>query len=126
MVTKDEIKIKLIDYIIDKKLSKWNVQKPNIENELVEIPLPLDGDILLEEDIDEHGRVKGWYTMPVDGLVSLLNRRDNPLTREDGLPEEDKISNLGKRLKDLTAEEFEENSGIKYHLDKWRSEGVDI
>ena len=125
MVTKDEIKTKLVEHIIDKTKTKWNEKKPNIENKLVSVSSALDGDVLLEEDVDEHGRVKGWITIPLDGLVSLLERRDNPSIREEGLSE-DEIRTMDVSLKDLTATEFEEHTGIKRYMDKWRSKGIDI
>jgi hypothetical protein len=121
---KMSIKEKLKEHIIDKKVAKWNIKMVNVDGEEVEVPHTLEGEILLDTDIDETGRVKGWITIPVEGIESIMNRRDNPMLRNDELADNPKFN--GRNMRNLSPSEFEELTGHKKWLDKWRKEGIEI
>jgi len=103
-MTKEQLKAKLIKYIIDKTKSEWKVKKKNIDNQEIEIPDHLHGEILLEEHLDEQGRVKGWITVNVDSLHKIIQD----------------IKDSSKS--DITAKTTE----YKKYFDKWKKEGIDI
>ena len=99
-----QLKERLAKYIIDKTKPQWKVKKKNINNQLVEIPNHLDGEVLLEEHTDEQGRVKGWITVSLDALAKIITD-----------------------IKDSTKSDItEESTGYKKYFDKWRKEGIKI
>jgi len=108
-ITEEELKTKLKDYIITR------AKYPHIHPSL-------DGEILLEEHRDEIGNLKGVITIRPEELAGILNMRDDPSLRPDIVIEMGKFK--GRRLRDLTADEFEENSGHKKYLDRWRADGI--
>ena len=63
---------KLKKYLIDKSKPEWRYKRRNISGREVEIPDSLNGEILLEEVIDEKGRCRGWITVHPDALEELF------------------------------------------------------
>lgn len=103
-MTKKQLKQKLAKHIIDKTKPQWRQKKKNIDNQEVEIPNHLHNEVLLEEHLDEHGRVKGWVTVSLDALHKIIQD-----IKDSSKP-------------DIT----EESTGYKKYLEKWRKEGIDI
>jgi len=118
-----DLKTKLSKYIIDKSKPEWRVKKPCWDGIEREIPDSLNGEVLLEEHTED-GKVKGWITVSVENLANILNMRDNPLLRPDVTVDFGKFK--GRRLRDLSAGEFEGLTGYKKYFDKWRGEGVSV
>ncbi len=119
-----DVRRKLSKYIIDKSNKKWKAKKLTPSGRLVEIPDTLNGYILIEEVKDEHGHILGWITIHPDELAEIISKRDNPSLREDVEVLHPKYK--GKKLRELTKEEYEEATGWKRHFDRWRKEGIDI
>lgn len=94
----------LKDKIIDTSKPEWNKKKKNIDNQDVVIPKSLNGEILLEEDTDEKGRIKGWLTISPENLEKVLTDIADP------------------SKPDIT----EETTGLKKYIDKWENEGIKI
>lgn len=116
-------------YMIDKSKPEWRRKYVTHDGREVEIPESLNGQILLEEHYDERGRLKGWITISPQDLLKILEMRDNPLKRPDVtltnlLPSLSKLE--GKRMRELTRDEFEEFTGHKKYFDRWRREGLTI
>jgi len=130
---------KLVDHIVSKldgegnlKVgSKWNEKAINHDGkEIDEFAPGLEGEIHLETDYDEQGRIKGWLTIPVEDLEAHLGRRDTPNLRVDKIigAKEGHVPGkfLGQNLRNLSPLEWEEHTGHKRWMDKWRQEGIDI
>lgn len=86
------------------------------------IPSELDGEILLEEHVVE-GVVLGYITVSIENLVKILDMRDNASLRANVDVD---FKGVKRNLRDLSASEFEEFTGYKKYLDKWRAEGIRI
>lgn len=115
---------KLKNKIVDKSKPEWKKLVLDVDGREVEIPGSLNGEILLEVDVGEKGRVKGWYSINPDTLQRILKMRDVPVERPDEVILDGKF--VGRNLRSLSPAEFEELSGHKKYLDKWRAEGIDI
>ena len=103
-MNKRELQEKLKSFIIDKKQSKWRQKRINILGQEVEIPDWMNGYILLKEDTDDQGRVKGWIVIDLDSFVQIINDIADP------------------NKPNIT----EESTGYKKYLDEWRKKGIDI
>ena len=55
-------------YIIDVAMGEFN-----------ELPLSLDGEVLLEKTLDNNGNVSGFITCTVDRIMSLKGKTDEEL-----------------------------------------------
>lgn len=44
-----------------------------------DIPLTLDGEVLLERTLDNNGNISGYLTIPVDKIMSLKGKTDAEL-----------------------------------------------
>ena len=127
-MNENEVRSLLVKHIIDKSKSEWKIKKPNSDGIKVEIPDGLNGEILLEEDIRD-GKIRGWTTITVENLASILTARDDPSKRPDGvIPDKPNIPAQcrGKTFREITSAEYEECGGHKGSLDKWRAEGIAI
>jgi hypothetical protein len=113
----------LSKYVIDKSKPEWRVKKMCWDGVVREIPDVLNGEILLEEHVED-GLVKGWVTVTPEDLANILNARDNPMLRPNIIIPFGK--HKGRDLRTLTREEFEEVTGYKKYFDKWRAEGINI
>jgi hypothetical protein len=118
-----DLKVKLAKYIIDKSKPEWRVKKLCWDGVEREIPDGLTGEIFLEEHVED-GRVKGWITVSVENLANVLAMCDNPLLRPDVTVDFGKFK--GRKLRDLTKDEFEEHTGYKKYFSKWRAEGITV
>ena len=49
--------------------------------EFKEIPISLDGEVLLERTLDSNGNVSGYLTITVDKIMSLNGRSDEELNQ---------------------------------------------
>ena len=49
--------------------------------EFKEIPISLDGEVLLERTLDSNGNISGYLTIPVDKIMSLNGRSDEELNQ---------------------------------------------
>lgn len=96
----EDLKAKLAKYVINR------AKYPHV-------PASLDGEILLEEDRDKEGNLKGVITISAKALANVLAMRDDPAKRPE-------------RLKGKTKDEFERVTGHKKYLDKWKAEGIDF
>jgi len=102
MVSERDLVTKLAKYIISREAYP-------------EIPPSLDGEILLEEDRTEDGRLRGVISVSVEAFLDLPD-----------------VANPGKKRRDrprFTYEEMvacdpEDTQGYKKYLDKWRAEGL--
>jgi hypothetical protein len=122
LVSIDEVKGKLSKYIIDKSKEEWKRKRLCWDGDENEIPESLNGEILLEEHIED-GKVKGYITIAPELLVNILNLRDDATIR----PDEEVVHNgLNRRLKELTKDEFEDVTGYKKYFQRWRREGIKI
>jgi hypothetical protein len=110
-------------YVIDKSKPEWRVKKLCWDGVEREIPDSLNGEILLEEHVED-GKVKGWITVSPEALAEVLNMRDNPTLRPDVVIAEGRFR--GRNLRTLTRDEFEEVTGYKRYFDRWRREGIRI
>jgi hypothetical protein len=119
----DIIKTLLSKYVIDKTKPEWKIKKLCWDGIEREIPDSLNGEILLEEHIED-GKVKGWITIDPNDLANILNMRDNPSLRPNITIPDGKYK--GRNLQTLTKDEFEDITGHKKYLDKWRKEGINI
>jgi len=88
--------------------------------------------IILEEDVviardPETGFPVDTYSIYVTtkNLLNIIARRDKPELRPDIVLEEPKEFK-GRKLRDLTKEEFEEQTGYKKYFDEWRRKGIEI
>jgi hypothetical protein len=113
----------LSKYVIDRSKPEWRVRKPCWDGVEREIPDSLNGEILLEEHVED-GRVKGWITVSPGALAEVLNMRDNPTLRPDVVIAEGRFK--GRNLRTLARGEFEELTGYKKYFDRWRREGINI
>jgi hypothetical protein len=118
----DELRVKLEKYVIDKSKPEWRVKKLCWDNVEREIPHSLNGEVLLEEHVED-GKVKGWITTTIENLAKIIDMRDNPSKRPD---EEVSFRGARRRLGELSKYEFEEYLGYRKYFDKWRNEGVNI
>lgn len=57
-------------YIIDVTMEEFN-----------DLPLSLDGEILLERTLDNNGNVSGFLTCTVDRIVSFKDKTDTELEK---------------------------------------------
>jgi len=64
---------RLKKYIIDKSDPRYQRKMENPDGVLVEIPPSLEGELLLEEDVQD-GKIWGWYTVNVDELEGLFSK----------------------------------------------------
>jgi hypothetical protein len=119
----DIVRRLLSRYVIDKSKPEWRVKKLCWDGVEREIPDSLNGEILLEEHVED-GRVKGWITVAPEALAEILSMRDNPALRPDIVIEFGKYK--GRNLRMLTRDEFEEATGYKKYFDRWRREGITI
>jgi hypothetical protein len=117
------LKAKLARYIVDKSKPEWKVKRQCWDGIEREIPDSLNGEILLEEHVED-GKVKGWITVSPEALANILNMRDNPSLRPNITITEGRYR--GRNQQTLTKDEFEYYTGYKKYLDKWRMEGIDI
>jgi hypothetical protein len=106
--------------ILRKILDKYVIDKVKYPY----IPNTLSGEILLEEHKDASGNILGWITITPDNLANILNMRDNPTSRPNIVIDRGKYK--GRNLQTLTKDEFEDVTGHKKYLDKWRAEGINI
>jgi hypothetical protein len=113
----------LSKHVIDKSKPEWRTKRMCWDGVEREIPDSLNGMILLEEH-KEDGRVKGWITIDPGDLASILNMRDNPSLRPNVTIEHGRYR--GRNLQALNKEEFEDHTGYKRYLDRWRREGINI
>jgi len=97
---------------------------------------PITGDvveqlIILEENtplaVDDSGHVIESFSAYIStrNLMNILAQRDDPSKRPDTILEAPP-KYRGRRMRELTASEFEEVTGHKKYLDKWRKEGINI
>ena len=49
--------------------------------EFKDIPISLDGEVLLERTMDNNGNVSGYLTIPVDKIMALKGKTDEELTQ---------------------------------------------
>jgi len=68
-ITPEELRSKLSKHVIDKSKPEWCAKMKNVDDEEVEIPPTLDGQVLLEIDEDEKGKVRGFITIAVEDLA---------------------------------------------------------
>jgi hypothetical protein len=121
MFNADIVRRMLGRYVIDKSKPEWKAKRLCWDGVEREIPDFLNGEILLEEHVED-GRVKGWITVSPEALAQILNMRDNPSLRPDAIITEGRYR--GRSLRTLTSSEFEELTGYKKYFDRWRREGV--
>jgi len=119
----DTVKSKLSKYIIDKSKPEWRAKRKCWDGVEREIPDALNGEILLEVH-EENGLVKGYITIKPEDLANIIDMRDNPSKRPDIVVEDGKYK--GRRLRDLSPDEFLDYTGHKKYFDKWRREGINI
>ena len=55
-------------YIIDVTMEEFN-----------ELPLSLDGEVLLERTLDNNGNISGYLSISVDKIMTLKNKTDEEL-----------------------------------------------
>ena len=46
-----------------------------------DIPVSLDGEVLLERTLDNNGNISGYLTIPVDNLMALKGKTDEELSQ---------------------------------------------
>ena len=49
--------------------------------EFKDIPISLDGEVLLERTMDNNGNVSGYLTIPVDKIMVMKGKTDEELTQ---------------------------------------------
>ena len=49
--------------------------------EFKDIPISLDGEVLLEKTLDNNGNVSGYLTISVDKIMAMKNKTDEELTQ---------------------------------------------
>jgi len=97
----EELKQKLVKYIIDPSKPEYQVKKPTKGGRFTEIPTSLKGELLLEEEVDEAGRLRGWITIPVEKLAAHI----------------DSIKRGERSLEEI---------GLKKYVEQWRREGIEV
>jgi len=88
--------------------------------------------IILEEDVPlaidpatgfPIERLTAYIT--TENLMNILSQRDDPTLRED-VTLDFPPKYRGRKLRELTGSEFEEATGYKKYLQRWRREGIEI
>ena len=46
-----------------------------------DLPITLDGEVLLEKTLDNNGNVSGYLTIGIDNLIALKGKTDEELTQ---------------------------------------------
>ena len=46
-----------------------------------DVPISLDGEVLLEKTLDNNGNVSGYLTIPVDKIMAMKGKTDEELTQ---------------------------------------------
>jgi len=86
----------------------------------------LEEDTVLARDPATNFPVETLTTIiTAENLVRILNQMDDPTLRPD-LTLEIPLKYRGRKLRELTREEFEEVTGHKKYLEHWRREGISI
>jgi len=122
-ITKEVVQTKLAKYIISRKTHPH-------------LPPTLDGELLLEEDRDEDGNLKGVITISIDDFLNLLDCKNPNTSRLAGMAAEERVKKakeLGIQTiaalpaltyNNLRAFDPEDILGYKKYLDKWHHEGL--
>jgi len=120
----EEIKAKLRKYVIDKSKPEWKQKRLCWDGVEREIPDTLNGEILLEEHVED-GKVKGWITVHPDALSQILDQAKDPSKRPN-ITVDLHPKFRGRNLRELSESEFLELTGYSKYLTKWRNEGIPI
>jgi len=110
MVTVEELKIKLKEYIINRE-------------KYPEVPRTLDGEVILEK-VYLNGIFFGVISITFENLAATINMRDDPSLRPDYVIEGTEFA--GRHVRDLTASEFEKLTGHRKYFENWRKKGIRI
>jgi len=91
-----------------------------------ELSIMLEEDTVLARDPATNFPVERLtIVITAEDLVSTIRERDEPELRLD-LTIEVPTKYRGRKLRDLSKDEFEEYTGHKKYLERWRQEGIEI
>jgi len=100
------------------------IYNPTIDD--YELSIMLEEDTVLARDPATNFPVETLTVIiTAENLVRILNQMDDPTLRPD-LTLEIPLKYRGRKLRELTREEFEEVTGHKKYLEHWRREGISI